>query len=429
MKDCDDMSNISVIFFQPLLKQDYRNLALFYEQVVESLKCYGNNVQILNTYPQYSPIYEYDENTVAGEIALFNPDLIITFNNQISEKIIKLTHCPIVAWCADHLNLWMNKHLLKKYISRYLVLTTKYWMKDFLDFGFKPQQLCHISLFTTLKKENLPQDKNISFIGTSFEVFEKNYRYFDRQKNYKKIYEAYLNFTEHQCPYYKNYFNDDLPRNIDEADLYAFFDQRSLILSSVLDLGLCLYGMNWDKFKYVVPQLFCAWKQKDIYSLKDNQDIYNSSKICISINHPQNKGGSYPWRVMDIMASNGCLVSQYSRQLEEETAGYVNIPMYQSPNEAYSLCKSLLNDDVRRKEIVDASQEFVKEHGDIAKLFSLIEAVSNVKILNSNSGNIAFVEYKKAGKEIEKNGISFKNKLRYKIWKHLGKKLKKKGII
>lgn len=84
--------------------------------------------------------------------------------------------------------------------------------------------------------------------------------------------------------------------------------------------------------------LMSAFDETPKFSIKHNQDIYNESKICLSISHPQTRGYAFPWRIYDIMATNGMLISSRSDLLNEFTKGIVKIPMYESPYEARELC-------------------------------------------------------------------------------------------
>ena len=93
-----------------------------------------------------------------------------------------------------------------------------------------------------------------------------------------------------------------------------------------------------------------------------NQDIYNASRVCLSVAHAQAQDG-FPWRIMDIMASNGCLLSDRKAGLSAFTKGYVDLPMYDTPVEAKELAQRLLKDEVWRRELVEGSQRCIAEKG------------------------------------------------------------------
>lgn len=72
-------------------------------------------------------------------------------------------------------------------------------------------------------------------------------------------------------------------------------EKRLKVLSGVADLGLELYGTeNWDSTYYNDSKLNMAYIRKKVYSVEDNQDIYNRSKIGINVSHLQAASG-FPW--------------------------------------------------------------------------------------------------------------------------------------
>lgn len=57
-----------------------------------------------------------------------------------------------------------------------------------------------------------------------------------------------------------------------------------------------------------------------------------------------------------------------------------------------------------------------------------MEDFLNMKLNANSSGSLELWLYQSKGAPINQK-LSFKNKIRYKIWRHLNNKLKKKGII
>ncbi len=167
-----------------------------------------------------------------------------------------------------------------------------------------------------------------------------------------------------------------------EIEAYQIFDERNYILTSVLDLGLKLYGVNWIKETDSNLNLMSAYDNTLKYSLIHNQDIYNSSKINLSISHPQCKGYAYPWRCYDIMASSGILICSYSKLLEDLTKGYVKIPMYHSPYDARELCKYALSNPTWCEDIISASNDFIAQFGRWESNFKTLEEIFNIKLIN-----------------------------------------------
>ena len=135
--------------------------------------------------------------------------------------------------------------------------------------------------------------------------------------------------------------------------------------------------------------LVCAFDKTPMYSLQHNQDVYNSSKVNLSISHPQCRGYAHPWRIYDIMASGGVLISSFSRALADRTKGYVDIPMYNSPYEVRDLCKKLLKDRKLRQEIISASNEFIEKFGRWKDNFKTIQEYTGLKIAERSNGGVS----------------------------------------
>ncbi len=144
-------------------------------------------------------------------------------------------------------------------------------------------------------------------------------------------------------------------------------------------MGLELYGTeNWDSTYYNDSKLNMAYIRKKVYSVEDNQDIYNRSKIGINVSHLQAASG-FPWRVMDIMASNACLVTDYHAGFKR-LFGDIPIPVYESASEAYELCRQLVKDQSRRREIVLQCQETVANKYRFKHLLPKLEEYSGVTL-------------------------------------------------
>ena len=199
-----------------------------------------------------------------------------------------------------------------------------------------------------------------------------------------------------------------------EFDLYNIFDNRNYILTSVLDLGLKLYGSGWANGEDSNLDLMAAYDSTPKYSLKHNQDVYNSSKINLSISHPQCKGFAYPWRCYDIMASSGLLICSYSKLLEDLTAKHVKIPMYHSPYEARDLCKYALSNPAWCEDIISASNEFINKFGRWEDNFKILENIFNINLINtSNKKEQEVIHYNPSKNILDKNEnllkIKYKN--------------------
>jgi hypothetical protein len=378
------MSRILITFYQNLIDNDVNNVICFYESLSKELSKYGNKVLLINiklfTTTSLQDDFRTDE--LNNEIKQFNPNLIITFNNQISDSIIENTNCPIALFEADSDAFFCNKNAIPKYKDRYYMVSYYKGFSDrYKNLGFEENRIIDIHLATSINSEILEKDKNISFIGSKFVLSQ------DFKERFKQIgvYKALQEFWETGSPDYYNliakYCSD---KDFSMHELFLVFDSRNYILSSVLDLGLSLYGKDWNKGSDNIA-LMSAFNKTSVFSLKHNQDIYNSSKIALSISHPQTEGYTFPWRCYDIMASSGMLISSYSKLLEQQTKGIVNIPMYHSPYQARELCKKYLTEPALREDIIKSSNEFIEKYGRWKDNFEKLEHLLNVKLINTST--------------------------------------------
>ncbi len=405
------MANILITFYQPIFNNDPMGLLCFYDSLSLELKKHGNNVFMINVASIKKDYYQpqiNDKINVINQVKDFSPDLLIAFNHQIFEGLIENIDCQIVVWDADAYELFSCKTLFQQNITKYTMLTLcSDWCKRYENIGFKKENIHYIPIATSVQKENIDQNKNISIIASRFGYNNELYDKFDTQNKRGELNQLYISYCNkpnyNYEKIYKDILSSDLPKCSDESHIYQFFDIRNLTLIYLLDLGLCLYGRGWEVFKDSLPQLFCSYNSTPAYSLKHNQNIYNTSKICLSVNHPQNKGYAFPWRIFDIMASNGCLISSYSMQLKRETKGFVDIPMFHTPIEARELCIKYLKEENLRKELIEASQKFVEKKARWCDRFEILEDILNIKlIVPHKEGTIKFLKSMEIEQELPK---------------------------
>jgi hypothetical protein len=242
-------------------------------------------------------------------------------------------------------------------------------------------------------------------------------------------------FWQGNCNY-ESLISRYIGEQIEWEDIYKIFDSRNYILQSIADLGLKLYGENWDKENGCDLVLMSMFDKTPVFSLKHNQDVYNSSKICLSVSHPQTRGWAFPWRCYDIMASDGLLICSYSGLLRKTTQDLkFKIPMYESPYQTRELCQKYLKEPNLRQDTVFASNEFIEKNGRWENNFRKLQEFLKIKLINENkNGNIYFIDNSDDSndnrqKNFNKKRLGLKNKIRYYFWRKLNEKLKSKNII
>lgn len=414
------MAKILIIFWQPIIGSSYNNIVCYYESFTKELEKHGNNVLLLNKALFSNNYFESkvkNKEHLVEKVKSFSPDLIVAFNNQVFEGLLENTNCPVLLFDADASYLFSSKEIIKKYLDRYLMVTHyDSWETSYSELGFSKDKICTIHIATSLKNENKLQDKNISFIGTKFigslSPNVKNLINNNGLNVYKMLMEFWqtknFNYEELMQKYCSGFEYNDF-------DIAYIFDYRSYVLSSILDLGLKLYGVNWKSGEDNNIALMSAFDETPKFSIKHNQDIYNESKICLSISHPQTRGYAFPWRIYDIMATNGMLISSRSDLLNEFTKGIVKIPMYESPYEARELCIKYLKEENLRKDIVAASNEYIEKFGRWKDNFEKIESLIGVKLINEEKVANSTYEIIQIDKGFNKKKAKYKFNLKGKI--------------
>lgn len=385
------MAKVLVLRLQSIIGENLNNLTCFYDSLEAELKKQGNEILWINTI-QEAYIKKGDKKSLKKWIASwidkikeFNPDIIFTFNNRIFEEVINVTNCPIVLFEADLVDYFVNNELIKKYNERYYLaaFTGDKYIEEYQKLGFKKERIINLHPATSVIREDREKINNISFIGSAF--MPPSVNLMNKIIQHKDAYKMYQDFWENGNYDYQKLCKEYLDEDIKITECYKVFDSRLYILQSLLDLGLKLYGVGFDKL--TSPQLLplvAAFDKTQVYSLQHNQDVYNSSIVNLSISHPQCQGYAFPWRIYDIMASSGVLVSSYSEQLANYTKDFVQIPMYNSPYEARDLVKKLLTEENLRCDIIAASNEFIDKYGRWTDNLEKISASAKVKLCGND---------------------------------------------
>lgn len=387
------------------------------------------------------------------ETVAFGPQVIISFNNAgMSDYILKNVNCPICLFFADGIAFCSNLDLLSKYREKYYFLhhsldtliQIKKNMKDIKE----ERNIIFGHATDVHKDQTAKQDIDISFVGSLGNWDKSSVIYFQKisdkdfsgkleQQNLNVIKDNYIQKLEdfiqtgkmekNDLPYWDEIVKKNLYCSI---TLTGTCQKRFEILSKLTDLNLKVIsypkGMV-DVLSYDL-NLFKSYDFTLATSLEETERIYNRSKISLNLPHAQAHQG-FSWRVCDILASNACLLSDYRLDLEKLMKPYINIPMYTSSSEARELAIKLLRDDVWREEIIQASQKMIEENGRFEKKIKNISKFINIKLdCIPCEGTIRY--FQKCKLKINTNKCEkLKNKICYKIWRHLDKKLRKKGVI
>lgn len=388
------MAKVLVAFHNGIVdEKNPEAMPAFYEAFIRGLDSAGNQVVVYSHGMFGADFGEIDED-IKNEICGFEPDICIIFNNSFFD-LAEVVDCPIIIYEVDSPLYFSNKDDIRKKPDRYLYFIFQEESRKVLkeDYGVNEKQIYFVPFFTEVyADETVQQTTNVSFIGSLFSlgsinVFESFIQKRPSLKE-KQMMESCLRelqknsqVTVSNLIYKYNITSELVVRHLDLQYLLMMLsrEKRLKVLSGVADLGLELYGTeNWDSTYYNDSKLNMAYIRKKVYSVEDNQDIYNRSKIGINVSHLQAASG-FPWRVMDIMASNACLVTDYHAGFKR-LFGDIPIPVYESASEAYELCRQLVKDQSRRREIVLQCQETVANKYRFKHLLPKLEEYSGVTL-------------------------------------------------
>lgn len=369
------MAKIALMFFCGTTN-DAGELALpcYYESMVKGLEEAGNSVLVI-THPYFGMNFGTIDEEMAKLLRDFSPDICFIFNNSFYD-ISEIVECPIVIWDSDSPLYWSNKEVLKKKPDRFYYFMSQDESIAALkqECGVEDNRIFRTQPFTEVRADKKAViDTNIVFIGSKFESGDAalpNHFFAEKPTDWEK--ELYLECLRRirKDPFLTlEKLRHELPidstkvaRHLQLPDILMWMsgEERVRLLSAVSDMGLKLYGTeNWRDGYYYDYRLNAAFVDRKIYSLAQNEELYNSARIGISIAHVQAVKG-FPFRITDIMASNACVVTDAHQMLKEYFPG-VPIPTYHSAYEARDLCQDLLADESRRQEIVLQCQEVIEQ--------------------------------------------------------------------
>lgn len=413
----------------------------FYETFIQGLNKNGNEVFAFVS-KTFGKDFENIPRDLLLEIKNFQPEIVILFNNAFYD-ISQEVDCPIFIYEVDSPLYYSNKKQLKQNVDRYKFIVVQEESVKILKNEFKvsDKNILIAPFFTEIKNEDIGIKQNISFIGTKFisslnrtpySLFMENHPNEQEKNIYKMLIqeiekEPFLSKEE----LFKKYDvkSDLINKYFNPSDIIFYLSDFNRIktLSAVADFGIKIYGTsNWVSDNYNEPLLVLNYDKTPIYSIKDNQNVYNSSKIGININHLQAKQG-FSWRVCDIMASGACLVSEYKSDLVKYFKD-IYLPIFKTPDEARILCQKLLKDEILRKEIVFASNDIINKKFRFKNIKELIEDYFSIKLQGEKSSLRFYVEKPVIKSQSQKN-IKLKYKIYLKFYTKLRKKLERKGLI
>ena len=142
---------------------------------------------------------------------------------------------------------------------------------------------------------------------------------------------------------------------------------RVSVVDRLHGLGLSLFGNHeWMNAAAYNPNILKVYSDgRVISSHEDIMRIYNSSKICINMSQLQG-GSALPYRVIDILASDALLITNYHPDSDAFRIFGKDCPivMYKNLEELSALCEYYLLHEDERRILVTKCNEMVKNGFD-----------------------------------------------------------------
>ncbi len=421
------MSRVLLSFYNGLNSLD--RIPVFYDGLIRALERAGNQVLVLSA-NLFMDTAAAEVNSLSkirnrrgfvSRILSFQPDLVVSFNHATPLELLDALSCPILVWEADSAIYFSNQGDLRKRKERYhFGIVTKSSAPLLRErFGVEPRAMHYLPFATDIRALELPQDKNISFIGSYFNRGEELIRACSEYSiEERRSVSAFLDHIErdpfaglddllrlHEVPpAIARLFSRGILHNLISTNL------RVELLSELADLGLTVYGnADWTYAANSSYRLALAFDPTPVYDMAQNERAYNSSRICVNVSHLQATEG-LNWRIRDVMASRACLVSDRQDDLGE-FAPFVEIPVYRDKYEARSLCASLLEDEGRRAEIVAGSNRAIESGHRFAHRLAAISEITGVPLAGEGPGSRTAVDPAEFGLIGEWQGTGAKRRI------------------
>ena len=426
--------------------EDYCAMPPFFDSFIDGLRSAGNEVKCYQTKVTVNRGYENPvPEAYKNMLREFDPDLCILFNNSFWD-ISRVVDCPIIVYDVDSPLEWQLQDNLKEHPDRYLYVYNQTNTLELLteEFGAPRERCCYIPFYSEIQADTEASfDKNIVFLGTNWSWY--GYRFLNdflkkdpSREDIKKALEVMERYVKDPLkPSHELYYElgnmphdrlsfGDLRRCALEVSGY----RRIQTLSAVADLGLEVYGNYWNiNCMNYYPDVLSCVRQDKIWTKKDSQAFYNSSKIALNTKHIHAVNG-FSFRVCDILASNACLASEYSKDLET-LFPKVDIPFFTSPAEAREQCLRLLNNENLRQDIVMAAHEAIDENFRFRNVLEALEGFTGLCLRSDRPGTLEIFPATAQeaeeeargvyGQEPSREGLSpFKQKYYDTVGKHIG---------
>lgn len=174
-------------------------------------------------------------------------------------------------------------------------------------------------------------------------------------------------------------------------------ESRITITEKLDTLGLTLYGNDrWLAASAFYPKVLDYFHSGEIIaSHSDIMEIYNSSKICINIPQVQTRS-ALPYRVIDILASDALLITQFHPESDLFTMFGKDCPvlMYKNLEELVSICNHYLSHEDERQLLINRCNALVETGFSFKERCLDLIKISNIDYEKNNNrtGEISYID-------------------------------------
>ena len=397
-----------------------------YDAISDTLRQNGNDIFRLNIncpkvyITKWGGESQVVEESLLADIKRFNPDVVFNFNNclPINCYAILEESCKICIIDADAPSVaFWNVDAIKKHFNRVFFLglqsCSKRMYEDFIGFGIElsSKKYLYFPPATVVKNCKLKQDKNISFIGSNFyplsipegEDFygEVGLQLFDAfKKNYFLTLPQVQKICAGRC--------SSPEWMMEKVRAYYAGQDRLKYMQQLTDLGFTFYGVRWwNKIAYYDFELAKCFDPTPKTTIEENQWVYNTSKISVNFSHPLARS-SFSWRVMDIMASNSCLLMEdkpdwhelFDKYLSQETLETV---IYSDRFDMRDKAIRLLNDESLRLRCVKDLNNAIERNGRWELRFRVLGEFLGINFLKLKNNHPTYIIVSRESGKITKS--------------------------
>ena len=393
------MANVLVAFYNFARdKNNYIAMPPFYEGFINGMVENGNNVFCF-FYKTYSYDFPRDiDSALLEKLKKFDPDVCFYFNNNFYD-IVKYFNIPMVVYDVDSPAMYKNKDAIERNRGIYKFITIQSSEVKNIRRICKAdvKDIAYIEPFTAIQPAKSGKIlHNIGYIGTNMtwggaaSVLElaKNVRSAeDRQKALQNLQKFY---KKPYTPIDDTYATTPLKMVDNHFEFMSRLSgiRRQRHLSAIADLGLEIRGTYWhqENMRYF-PELVLSYNPKPVYGIRDSENFYNSCRVCPNISHIQATSG-FSWRVLDVMASSACLVTEKKKDLQALFGKVVST--FSSEYGLRRKCVHLLKHEDERRDIVKECNKIIDEKYRFGSMLEKIEGFLDMKLRGEKRGEIQY---------------------------------------